>query len=195
MLRTAARMSARVLFFGTDEFSLSSLQMLHQMQQEESSAVEHLEVVVPPDKRRNRRRVVPVPVKSYALDHGIPVHEVPHGVGPRGLAEWDCPMGFDIGVVVSFGYFIYPSTLDRLRKGAINVHPSRLPRYRGAAPIQWTLLRGDVATAVSVIDVHPEKFDSGKILASQEHPANVRFFPHNSKTILSVNLSTLKNIT
>jgi methionyl-tRNA formyltransferase len=75
---------------------------------------------------------------------------------------------FDVGVVVSFGYFLPSSILDPLKLGAINVHPSLLPRYRGAAPIPRCILAGDSTTGLSIIDIDRSKFDAGSILAQQE---------------------------
>ena len=63
---------------------------------------------------------------------------------------WD---GFDIGVVVSFGYFLPSSILRSFRFGAINLHPSLLPWYRGSAPIQYALMNDDIHTGISIIDV------------------------------------------
>lgn len=79
-------------------------------------------------------------------------------------AEWD------LGVVVSFGYFLTPNVLACLRSGAINLHPSLLPKYRGAAPVPHALLNGDTDTGVSIINIDPRTFDSGSILTQEVHP-------------------------
>ncbi|CAG8614983.1 5714_t:CDS:2 [Dentiscutata heterogama] len=71
---------------------------------------------------------------------------------------------FDIGVVVSFGYFLSPAILESFTKGSMNVHPSLLPKYRGAAPIQYAILNGDQETGITIQELHPEIFDAGKIL-------------------------------
>lgn len=75
----------------------------------------------------------------------------------------------DIGVVVSFGYFMPASLLSRLRLGAINMHPSLLPSFRGAAPIPHAILSGCTETGVSVIEIHPQRFDSGAVLHQERH--------------------------
>lgn len=71
---------------------------------------------------------------------------------------------FDLAVVVSFGYFLPQSLLSAFPRGGINVHPSLLPKFRGAAPIQHTILNGDTETGVSIIELHARKFDAGRIL-------------------------------
>jgi methionyl-tRNA formyltransferase len=72
---------------------------------------------------------------------------------------------YDLGVVVSFGYFIPPHIISAFRYGAINVHPSLLPKFRGAAPIQHTILRGESETGVTVQELDDKEFDAGRILA------------------------------
>lgn len=87
-----------------------------------------------------------------------------------GGASWipDDAGDFDVGVVVSFGYMIPEDVLRRLPFGAINLHPSLLPRYRGAAPVQRCLLNGDDVTGVSIIRVTANKFDSGDIIVQKQ---------------------------
>lgn len=72
---------------------------------------------------------------------------------------------YDLGVVVSFGYFIPAPVIHSFKHGAINVHPSLLPKYRGAAPIQHTILSGDDETGVTVQELSDKEFDAGRILA------------------------------
>ncbi|CAO3577578.1 unnamed protein product [Absidia cylindrospora] len=72
---------------------------------------------------------------------------------------------YDLGVVVSFGYFIPPHVISAFRYGAINVHPSLLPKFRGAAPIQHTILQGESETGVTVQELDDKEFDAGRILA------------------------------
>jgi len=75
---------------------------------------------------------------------------------------------WEVGVVVSFGYRIPSGIISHFSRGALNMHPSALPRHRGAAPIPHTLLAGDTSTAISIIELHPTRMDAGKLLA-QEH--------------------------
>eukprot|EP00946_MAST-07B_sp_MAST-7B-sp1_P002138 g2138.t1 len=164
--------AGRVLFFGSDDFSLPTLEKLRDLVDDSKSIVSSVGVVVPPNQRRSKNAdPTPVPIKAYALEHGLTVHEIPANVkSPMGLgkSDWQCPSGYDLGVVVSFGYFIPAVTISALTCGAINVHPSLLPAYRGAAPITWSLLRGDHKTGVSVIEVHPKEFDAGDMLLQVE---------------------------
>lgn len=71
---------------------------------------------------------------------------------------------FDLAVVVSFGYFLPAPLIASFPRGGLNVHPSLLPKYRGAAPIQHTLINGDPVTGVSIIELHAQRFDAGRIL-------------------------------
>ncbi|KAL6061705.1 Methionyl-tRNA formyltransferase [Balamuthia mandrillaris] len=169
----------RVLFFGTDDISLKTLSALHEEQKKGSAAVvSHLEVVCPPDKAGL------VPVKKYALKHGLRIHQ------PTDLKQWQVPTpivsqntrsneegnsidafapkrrddSFDIAVVVSYGHFLPRSLLHALPFGGINMHPSLLPKYRGAAPIYHTILNNDKECGVSIIELHDRVFDAGRIL-------------------------------
>lgn len=77
--------------------------------------------------------------------------------------------GFDTGVVVSFGMLLPASVLRMFRYGAINVHPSLLPRYRGAAPIQHALLNGDTETGVCIMGLSEGKFDQGAVISRDRY--------------------------
>lgn len=79
---------------------------------------------------------------------------------------------YDLGVVVSFGYFIPSRVIESFRLGMINIHPSLLPKYRGASPVQYTLWEGETETGVSIITVHPNKIDGGKILKQSRLPVD-----------------------
>lgn len=89
--------------------------------------------------------------------------------------------------MVSFGYFIPPRIIQQFKYGAINVHPSLLPKYRGAAPIQHTILAGDDETGVTVQELHPEKFDAGRIL-NQKIVVNIHTYVllHRSSFVVPV---------
>ena len=83
----------------------------------------------------------------------------------------------DLAVVVSFGYLVPPSVLKCFKFGGINVHPSLLPKYRGPAPIENTILNGETETGVSIIGLHPEIFDAGSILnqTKVKIPSNAKY--------------------
>ncbi len=76
----------------------------------------------------------------------------------------------DFGIVISFGYFIPKRILSCFPRGIVNLHPSLLPKYRGAAPILHTLVNGDRIGGVSIIELHPERFDAGRILSQVAFP-------------------------
>ena len=75
---------------------------------------------------------------------------------------------FDVGIVSSFGHLIPSNIIDSFSGGTYNVHGSLLPKYRGAAPIIHALLNGDSSTGVTIMEVRPEKFDIGDIIAKEE---------------------------
>ncbi|KAI9349691.1 formyl transferase [Obelidium mucronatum] len=143
------------LFFGSDEFSVICCNRL--LKATRDGILSRLEIVTPPDNPRTK--VPEVPLKAFARKYDIPLHIAP----PKSLVGWTPPSQFDLGVVVSFGYFLPASLIRSFPLAALNVHPSLLPRYRGAAPIQHTILNGDTETGVSIMELHEEKFDAGRI--------------------------------
>jgi hypothetical protein len=173
----------RVLFFGTDEVSLPSLVKLHAAAKAgtldargRTISADGLLVVCPADVRAGRKRTLqPVPVKQYCLDHGIAFTHPPPpptlSATPASADGWipDSAGEFDVGMVVSFGHMIPESVLQRLPYGAVNLHPSLLPRYRGAAPVPRCLLNGDPETGTSIIRVTAKKFDSGDVLLQRRY--------------------------
>ena len=159
----------RLLFFGSDDFALPTLKALHRCAGAGGN-VAALDCVCPARHNFRGRRGL-LPVAAYAEEHGLRVHPV--GAEHRGtLAAWEPPAAgaFDLAVVVSFGYFLPPRLLRRFPLGAVNLHPSLLPRWRGASPVQHTLLGGDARAGVSVIDVHPTRMDGGDVLLQRELP-------------------------
>ena len=130
-----------------------------------AGAVARLEVVCPSNVHMSTSAAAAThPTARFAAEHGIPVRYCP-ARGP--WDDWDVPDGFDVGAVVSFGRLIPAAVLSALPQGAINLHPSLLPRHRGAAPLQWALLQGDARTGISVVDVLPHRFDAGRILLQE----------------------------
>lgn len=151
--------SKKLVFFGTEAFSLPSLQALV----EHGFAVSL--VVTKPDTPRGRsnRLIAPV-VKSYALEHGIPVVQ-PQRLGDITglLAEHKA----DAGVLVSYGKILPQRTLDLFNQiGIINVHPSLLPKYRGPAPIEAAIRNGDKRTGISIMRL-TAGMDEGPVFAQR----------------------------
>ncbi|CAG8524384.1 10960_t:CDS:10, partial [Acaulospora colombiana] len=112
------------------------------------------------------------PVKLLAENQELIVHEAPSKTlkGWENFTNRDLKIPkphdsarFDIGVVVSFGYFLTPRILESFTKGALNVHPSLLPKHRGASPIQYAIMSGDEETGVTIQELHPKIFDAGRI--------------------------------
>jgi methionyl-tRNA formyltransferase len=119
----------------------------------------------------------------YVLTANIPVHYTP--AKSRSLSGWQPPTPFDIGVVVSFGYFITPTILKSLPLGALNVHPSLLPLYRGASPIQYTIMNRDEVGGVTVQELDDKAWDAGRILAQSKVVRKAFVFKQCSTTLTS----------
>jgi len=151
----------RIAFFGTPEFAVPSLRALI----EEGFDVSV--VVSQPDRPqgRSRSKLVSPPVKVVALDEGIPVLQPEHPIGE--FADQLRAVGADVGVVVAYGHILRPDILSIPRLGMVNVHASVLPRWRGAAPIQWAILNGDETTGVTVMQMEAG-MDTGPILHTIE---------------------------
>jgi methionyl-tRNA formyltransferase len=115
--------------------------------------------------------------KGVAELFNVPVHHTPSKA--KTLKQWQLPTDkqYDLAVVVSFGYFIPPHIISRFRLGAINVHPSLLPKYRGAAPIQHAILNGDRKTGVTVQELDEREFDAGRILNQKEVVMGIIYRP------------------
>jgi methionyl-tRNA formyltransferase len=167
----AGENSKRVTFFGTDEFSLFALEKLVESSRGQGAHpnfVKSLQLVCPAPRPSGRGlKLQPVPTMALATKENIPITTIPYGT--KSLKGFDLSnlSPSDIGVVVSFGYFIPPHILNFFPNSSmVNIHPSLLPKYRGAAPIEHALLNGDTETGVSIITIHEKKFDSGNILAS-----------------------------
>ncbi|ESN94616.1 hypothetical protein HELRODRAFT_68612 [Helobdella robusta] len=138
----------RVCFFGTDEFALEHLKKLHENQVAgDVKLVKSLDVVIPKSGK--------CIVGDYAERWNIRCMQwpIPSMVGT-----------YDVGIVVSFGHLIPRSVIDSFPFGILNIHPSILPRWRGASPIIHTILNGDRETGISVMEIRPIHFDVGPLL-------------------------------
>src|SRR3954463_4850240 len=145
----------RIVFFGTPTFAVASLEALLK------GGVTVVAVVTQPDKPQGRSRSVllPPPVKTAAQAHGIPVLQP---VRPTGdvLTTSLRRLEPELGVVVAYGHILRPEVLSLPGRGMINVHASLLPRYRGAAPIQHAILRGETETGITIMQMEAG-LDSG----------------------------------
>ena len=150
------RTMMRVLFFGSPDFALPSLRACL-----ETHTV--VGVVTQPDRPAGRgQRVTPPPVKRLAEDTGLPVFQPPRLRDP-GWAERLASLAPDVGVVVAYGQILPPAILSLPRLGCINLHASLLPRYRGAAPVAWAIVRGETETGLTTL-LMDEGMDTGPIL-------------------------------
>ena len=152
----------KVLFYGTPEFALPTLEAL--LEQHTVVAA-----VTQPDKPAGRgRHVSPSPVKERARAVGLAVLQPPRLREP-GWPERLAEFGADVGVVVAFGQILPKAVLDVPRRGSINVHASILPRYRGAAPIAWAIMRGETETGITTFQMDPG-MDTGDLLLTESTP-------------------------
>lgn len=151
----------RVVFMGTPDFASASLTRLLQ------SNHEVIGVFTQPDKPVGRgMKLQYSPVKQVALEAGIPVYQ-PEKVKNGEALEVLQQLQPDILAVVAYGKLLPEDVLELPKYGAVNVHGSLLPKYRGAAPIQWAVLNGDKVTGVSTMFLAKE-MDAGDVIFSEE---------------------------
>ena len=153
----------RVVFFGTPQFAVPSLEQLIQ------SAHDVVGVVTQPDRPRGRgQKVTDAPVKVTAVQHGLPVFQPARLRDPEvkeTLTRW-AP---ELGVVAAYGKLLPESVLNLPRFGMINVHASLLPRYRGAAPVQRAVIDGMPETGVTIMRMVLD-LDAGGMFAKVTRP-------------------------
>lgn len=151
----------RVIFMGTPDFAVGTLEALIQAGHDVCLAVTQ------PDKPKGRGKEMQfTPVKEAAEKHGIPVYQPVKVRQPECVAEL---RGYkaDVIVVVAFGQILPKEILDMTPYGCINVHASLLPKYRGAAPIQWSILCGEEVTGVTTMQMD-EGLDTGDMILKSE---------------------------
>jgi methionyl-tRNA formyltransferase len=155
--------SETIVFFGTEDFSLTALQHLI------DSGFSIAAVVTKPDSRKGRgQRIIPPSVKRLAQKHNIPVWQ------PQKLKEIAADiqaLGSVTGVLVSYGKIIPQSIIDLFTPGIINVHPSLLPQYRGPSPIESAIKNGDKKTGVSIMQLGAA-MDAGPVYTRAIYPLN-----------------------
>jgi methionyl-tRNA formyltransferase len=152
----------RVVFMGTPEFAVPSLEGL-------VAAFDVCAVVSQPDRPRGRGlKVTPTPVKARALELGLQVLQ-PVRVREAGFLEALSGLAPDVILVAAYSRLIPPAILDLPRLGCVNLHPSLLPRYRGAIPIQAALMNGDAQTGVTTF-LMDEGYDTGDLLMQVSVP-------------------------
>ncbi len=150
---------------GTPEFALPSLEKLIEEKYDICA------VFTKPDKPQGRKRIItPPPVKVFAQEHGLQVFQ-PEKLKIRETYDLIKSLNPDAIVVVAYGKILPKNIIDMPKYGCINVHGSLLPRYRGAAPIQWSIINGDKVTGISTMFMD-EGLDTGDILLQSKVSIN-----------------------
>ncbi|RII28830.1 MAG: methionyl-tRNA formyltransferase [Geobacter sp.] len=158
-------MPLRIVFMGTPEFACPTLQMLF------DRGEDVIAVVTQPDRPKGRgQKLTPPPVKVLAEQHGVPVLQPVKVRAPEVITTLQ-ELRPDLIVVIAFGQILPKALLDIPPKGCINVHASLLPRYRGAAPLNWCIVNGETETGVTtmLMDVG---LDTGDMLVKKAIPIN-----------------------
>src|SRR3989338_111692 len=151
----------KIVFFCSSSFSIPSLRALLE------STHKVLAVVTQPDKAKGRSlKISPPQVKVLAAANGISVYQ-PETVSSQEAVRYIRSLEPDLFVVVSFGQLLKKALLEVPRLYSINLHGSLLPKYRGAAPINWAVINGEVSSGAAIIRMN-EKMDAGDIIASRE---------------------------
>jgi methionyl-tRNA formyltransferase len=153
----ARNVKPRALFFGTPEFAVPCLSALAEL-------CDVRLVITQPDRPAGRgMKLAPPPVKLRALELGVPVIQPTKVRTPEFAAQLQAA-GADLALVVAYGRILPAPVLQAARLGSLNVHASILPKYRGAAPIQWAIVRGERETGVCLMQMD-EGLDTGPVLA------------------------------
>ena len=152
----------KVVFMGTPDFAVPTLEA--PIDKHEVTAV-----ISQPDKPKGRgKKLQPTPVKQAAEAHGIPVYQ-PEKIKDEEFIKTLAGIEADVFVVVAYGQILPQTVLDMPKYGCVNVHGSLLPKYRGAAPIQWSIINGETVTGVTIM--YMEKgLDTGAMILKREIP-------------------------
>jgi methionyl-tRNA formyltransferase len=170
----------RVVFFGTPQFAVPSLDALL------ASHHSVVGVVTQPDRPRGRgQKTSDAPVKASALAHGVPVLQPPRLKDPEFMAAL-AALNADLGVVAAYGKILSQAVLDTPPLGMVNVHASLLPRHRGAAPIHRAVIAGDAETGITIMRV-VQALDAGPMIAAVKR----RIGPNETSAELEADLASL----
>ncbi|KAL8787019.1 MAG: hypothetical protein Q9213_002455 [Squamulea squamosa] len=169
----------RILFCGSDKFSIASLRALDHARKTDTEQVASLDVVCRPEKpvQRHLRAVREVPIAAVARELGLQLHKIDTFTGWTPPTRHEAPI--NLIVTVSFGLRVPARILGSAKYGGLNVHPSLLPEFPGPAPLHHTLLADRKTTGVTLQTLHPNKMDGGKILAQTPYPG----IEHRAETV------------
>jgi methionyl-tRNA formyltransferase len=170
----------KIIFMGTPDFSIPSLNSIYKSNHELEA------IVTTPDKERGRgRKITFTPVKQFAVERNIPVYQPEKLKGNSEFVEQMRSLQPDLFVVVAFR--ILPKDVFEIPKfGSFNLHGSFLPKYRGAAPIQWALINGETETGLTTFKL-AEKVDTGNIYLQEK----VEIFPEDNFETLHDRMSEI----
>ena len=152
----------KIIFFGTPEFSVPFLQALI-----DEPEIEVVAIVAQPDKAQGRgKQIHPGQVSILAQNQSIPILQPASLKNDKAFTKSLSQYQADLFVVVAYGKIIPGSILEIPPKGAVNVHPSLLPKHRGPSPMQWAIAQGDIQTGVSIM-LLDKGMDTGPLLATE----------------------------
>jgi methionyl-tRNA formyltransferase len=151
----------RILFIGTPEFALPALSLLVEKK------YPLVGVVTQPDRPQGRGRACqPSPVKILALAHQLPIIQ-PVRIRDDSFLETFRSLDPDLVVLAAYGQWLPRKIIDQPQLGCLNIHPSLLPKYRGAAPINWAIINGEKVTGITIMQM-TEELDAGDIILQEE---------------------------
>ncbi|HDK26470.1 MAG TPA: methionyl-tRNA formyltransferase [Candidatus Atribacteria bacterium] len=157
MKREVVILILKIIFIGTAEFGVPVLEKLL------NSKENIVEVITQPDRPQGRgRKILPTPIKKIALDRGVEIFQ-PENINDEEFIRRIIKFNPDIILVVAYGQILSKDILDIPRIGSINIHASLLPKYRGAAPINWAIINGEKETGITFMFMS-EKVDAGDII-------------------------------
>ena len=169
----------RSVFFGTPEIAVTALKAL-------AETSELVGVICQPDRPRGRGlEVQEPPIKRVARELGVPVHQ-PVKVKTGNLDQWLLQRSIDVALVFAYGRILPDPVLSAPRRGCMNLHASLLPKYRGAAPIEWAIARGESETGISLMQMD-SGLDTGPVFAKRA----LRIGEHETAGELAARLSEL----
>ncbi len=170
----------KIVFFGTNQFAVISLEALCNSRHELAA------VVTQPDKKRGRGlKLAFSPVKVFAEERGLKIYQ-PSLLKEESFIDEISKISPDLLIVVSYGKILPKEVLDIPEMYAVNLHASLLPKYRGAAPINWAIINGETETGITVIKMN-EHMDQGDIITSRK----VKIEPEDTAGSLSDRLARI----